>query len=271
MFSRTVGEVAGKFPQYVSADAPLAEASRAMAFGLRGCVFVRENDLTVGMITETSLLRSLLKHPSPDHGAALAMLSPAPGVPAAMAVPHACRVLEEKGVKHLAVHDVVGMMVGVVSDLDLAGALGLDFLMENAACQTLMTKTVLAGSSGMTARSVAGVMLERGVDCMLTIKDGRPTGIVTEWDLAVKSASLPGGLDVSVAEYLTSPVSSVPLGGMVYKVILYLRKNNIRHVPVVDEAGLLRGMLTISEILRRAAALPQSPSGRGLGNRQETR
>jgi hypothetical protein len=27
MFSRTVGEVAGKFPQYVSADAPLAEAS----------------------------------------------------------------------------------------------------------------------------------------------------------------------------------------------------------------------------------------------------
>ncbi len=103
MFSRTVGEVAGKFPQYVSADAPLAEASRAMAFGLRGCVFVRENDLTVGMITETSLLRSLLKHPSTDHGAALACF-PGPRGSRRMAVPNV--PLLGKGGHAPAVHDV---------------------------------------------------------------------------------------------------------------------------------------------------------------------
>lgn len=256
MFSRTVGEVAGKFPQYVSADAPLHEAAQAMASRRRGCVFVRENDAMVGMITERSLLACLLDGQPSEKSAGRAMLSPAPGIAVDVTVPHACRLLVEKDLKHLAVRDLAGMMLGVVSDMDLVAALGVDFMMEDTICQTIMSKTVLAGPPEMSARAVAGAMVERKVGSMLTVVDGRPTGIVTEWDLAVGSFSRPGGLDVPVAEYLSSPVTCVPLGGMVYKVILHLRQKGIRHVPVVDEAGRLKGILTFSDILRRAAAFP---------------
>ncbi len=254
MFTRTIGEVAGKFPHYVSADAPLAEVARVMAASRRGCVFVRENDATVGMITERSLLACLLDDPSPGKSAGRAMLAPAPVIAAAAPVPHACRLLMEKRIKHLAVHDVAGMMIGVVSDMDLVGALGVDFMMENTTCQTIMSKTVLAGPPEMGARAVAVAMLERGVGSMLTMADGRPTGIVTEWDLAVESFARPAGLDAQVADYLSSPVICVPLGGMVYKVILHLRQKGVRHVPVVDESGRLQGILTFSDMLRRAVA-----------------
>jgi signal-transduction protein with cAMP-binding, CBS, and nucleotidyltransferase domain len=101
---------------------------------------------------------------------------------------------------------------------------------------------------------VAVAMLERGVGSMLTMADGRPTGIVTEWDLAVESFARPAGLDAQVADYLSSPVICVPLGGMVYKVILHLRQKGVRHVPVVDESGRLQGILTFSDMLRRAVA-----------------
>lgn len=225
-----------------------------MASHRRGCVFVREDEAVAGMITERSLLRCLIEVPAAEARASRAMLTPPPGVVAGGIVPHACRALMERGVKHLAVHDTAGLFLGVISDMDLAGALGVDFMMENTTCQTIMTKTVLAGPPEMPARAVARAMLDRGLGSMLTMDEGRPTGIVTEWDLAIKGFSREAGLDGTVAEFLTSPVTCVPQSGMVYKVILHLRQRGIRHVPVVDDAGRIQGILTFSDILRRAAA-----------------
>jgi CBS domain-containing protein len=138
--------------------------------------------------------------------------------------------------------------------MDLAAAVGLDFMMENTTCQTLMSKSVLAGPPEMSARAVAQALVERRMGCMLTVQEGRPTGIVTEWDLAVTALSNGNGLDVPVAGLLISPVTCVPQTGMVYKVILHLRQKGIRHAPVVDESGRIQGILTFSDILRRAAA-----------------
>jgi len=254
MFSRTVGEIADRHPVHVAPDATLAEVAQAMASRRRGCVFVRENEAVAGMITERSLLACLLDLPAAEATASRAMLTPPPGVAASGIVPHACRALLEKGVKHLAVQDTAGLLTGVISDMDLAGALGVDFMMENTTCQTIMTRTVLAGPPDMPARAVARAMLERGLGSMLTIDDGRPTGIVTEWDLAIKGATRPEGLEGPVADFLTSPVTCVPQSGMVYKVILHLRQKGIRHVPVLDDAGRIQGVLTFSDIIRRAAA-----------------
>lgn len=254
MFTRTIGEIADKRPFSVPSDASLADVAQAMLSKRRGCVLVRENEAVAGMVTEHSLLKCLLEVPAAEARASRAMLTPAPGLAAAGAVPQACRMLVEKQVKHLAVHDTAGLLIGVVSDMDLAAAVSLDFMMENTTCQTLMSKSVLAGPPEMSARAVAQALIERRMGCMLTVQEGRPTGIVTEWDLAVTTLSNGDGLDVPVAGLLTSPVTCVPQTGMVYKVILHLRQKGIRHAPVVDESGRIQGILTFSDILRRAAA-----------------
>jgi len=253
MFSRTVSEIADRRPVHVAPDTPLAEVARAMAAHGRGCVFVRENEAVSGMVTEGSLLRCLLGAPAAEATASRAMLAPPPGIALGGIVPHACRILREKSVKHLAVYDTAGLLAGVVSDMDLAAALSLDFMMENTTCQTIMTKSVLAGPPEMTARAVAQALVERRVGCMLTLQEGRPTGIVTEWDLAVKGLGLPDGLDGAVAGLLSSPVTCVPMTGMVYKVILHLRQKGVRHVPVVDDSGRIQGILTFTDIIRRAS------------------
>ncbi|MEF3698456.1 CBS domain-containing protein [Desulfolutivibrio sp.] len=252
MFSRTVSEIIDRHPVHVTAEASLAEVAQAMASKGRGCVFVRENEAVSGMITEGSLLKCLLEIPAAEATASRAMLAPAPGIAVGGIVPHACRILQEKRVKHLAVYDTAGLLVGVISDMDLATALGLDYMMENTTCQTIMSKSVLAGPPEMTARAVAQALLERRMGCMLTVMDGRPTGIVTEWDLAVKGPFLADGLDSPVAGLLSSPVTCVPQTGMVYKVILHLRQKGLRHAPVVDDSGRIQGILTFSDIIRRA-------------------
>lgn len=254
MFSRTVGEIADRHPVHVAPDATLAEVAGAMAARGRGCVFVREDETVSGMITERSLLACLLDVPAAEARAGRAMLVPTPGVAATDHVPKACRLLVETGVKHLAVRDAAGLLVGVVSDMELVGALGVDFMMESSTCQGLMTRTVLTGAPDMPARAVAGALRERGLGGMLTMHGGRPEGIVTEWDLAVGAFDRPQGLDGPVSDFLSSPVVCVPLSGMIYKVILHLRRKNIRHAPVVDESGRIQGILAFSDIIRRAAA-----------------
>ena len=72
--------------------------------------------------------------------------------------------------------------------------------------------------------------------------DHRPAGILTEADVARRVAFRLGGTE-PVSAAMTSPVVAVEETEYLYHAIATMRRNSLRHLPVVDSGGRLAGML----------------------------
>ena len=77
---------------------------------------------------------------------------------------------------------------------------------------------------------------------VLVDDDCRPAGILTEADVARRVAFRLGGAE-PVSAAMTSPVVTVEETEYLYRAIATMRRKALRHLPVVDAAGRLAGML----------------------------
>ena len=83
-------------------------------------------------------------------------------------------------------------------------------------------------------------------------KDGKPVGIVTEQDIA-RRAAFKVEPAAPVARVMTSPVVAIEADEYLYYAIARMRRANLRHMPVVDDAGRLAGMLDLHTAVAAAA------------------
>ena len=103
-----------------------------------------------------------------------------------------------------------------------------------------------------TIRSALALLAERGVGALVVSSDGRRVeGIVSERDVA-------RGLNDRGAELLTDPVSSLmtaqvrtcPPGARVTDLAQTMTDHRVRHVPVVDDDGVLIGIVSIGDVVK---------------------
>jgi CBS domain-containing protein len=77
---------------------------------------------------------------------------------------------------------------------------------------------------------------------------GRPAGIITSQDV-VRRIACRATPDQSVETVMTSPVVTVSTDDNLFHAILTMQRHNLSHVPVVDDAGILAGLLALDEVL----------------------
>ena len=103
-----------------------------------------------------------------------------------------------------------------------------------------------------SVRTALAVLAERGVGALVVSSDGRRVeGIVSERDVA-------RGLHSRGAELLTEPISSVMTaevrtcvpGARVTDLAQIMTDHRVRHVPVVDEDGVLIGIVSIGDVVK---------------------
>jgi CBS domain-containing protein len=103
-----------------------------------------------------------------------------------------------------------------------------------------------------TVRSALALLAERGVGALVVSSDGRRVeGIVSERDVA-------RGLNDRGAELLTDPVSSLmtaqvhtcPPHARVTDLAQTMTDHRVRHVPVVDDDGVLVGIVSIGDVVK---------------------
>lgn len=101
----------------------------------------------------------------------------------------------------------------------------------------------------MTAYEALEIMADRNVGALLVIEDGKLVGIFSERDYARK-VILKGKSSKSTAvrELMTSPPICIGPGESIHECMVLMTKNHIRHVPVVDERGLI-GVVSIGDIV----------------------
>jgi signal-transduction protein with cAMP-binding, CBS, and nucleotidyltransferase domain len=108
---------------------------------------------------------------------------------------------------------------------------------------------VLAIRPGTSCEDMIAGLAATGATCAVVVDAaGRPVGIVTERDIALRIAyRVPG--ETPVERVMTSPVIAVRRRDYLYHAIALMRRHGLRHMPVVDGEGRLAGLLFLHDAL----------------------
>ncbi len=108
---------------------------------------------------------------------------------------------------------------------------------------------LLAVRVGTRCADMIALMAAEKASCAIIVDAaGRPIGIITEQDIARRIAyRIPG--ETVVETVMTSPVMTIERRDYLYHAIAWMRRNNLRHMPVVDRDGRLEGMLYLHDAL----------------------
>ena len=95
--------------------------------------------------------------------------------------------------------------------------------------------------------SEAQVMLSHAQNsCVLVVEDNQLVGIVTECDLVRLRATAANLTDLLISEVMISPVLSLEITKFknIFVALEIFQRHQIRHLPLVDEHGVVVGLLT---------------------------
>lgn len=99
--------------------------------------------------------------------------------------------------------------------------------------------------------AVASLMEEESVGSVVVVEEAKPVGIVTDRDLALRA--FVSGMDpetTSVREIMTTDPIVLEGGMGLFEAMEFMRGRGVRRMPVVDENGMLRGIITVDDIIR---------------------
>lgn len=104
-----------------------------------------------------------------------------------------------------------------------------------------------------TCGPVVARMREAAASSALVSNGREPLGIVTEQDICRRVAFLSNS-DRPIAEIMSTPLKAVQADSYLYQAIAEMRRNKLRHMPVIDTDHRAVGVLQIHDALTAAAA-----------------
>ncbi len=113
---------------------------------------------------------------------------------------------------------------------------------------SLMTANPASCTPQTPIRQVAQLMIDN--DCgqiPVVDADGRPVGVVTDRDIAVRLVAAGKG-EATAADAMTSPCRWVSADSGVHDAVKLMESAKIRRVPVVDADGRLAGIVSIADL-----------------------
>ena len=115
--------------------------------------------------------------------------------------------------------------------------------------EEIMNKEVATAKPDDHLVDAAKTMLERKIGCVVVVEGEKVVGIVTASDLIRCAAS---GFDPNrklVKDVMNSPPVTCTPEAPVEEAYAHMRKNNIRHLPIVREDGALVGIVTMKDLI----------------------
>lgn len=111
---------------------------------------------------------------------------------------------------------------------------------------------ILAIRPGTSCEDMINRLAASRATCVVIVDaGGRPVGIVTERDIALRIAyRVPG--ETPVERVMTSPVMTIRRKDYLYYAVALMRRNGLQHMPVVDGRGRLVGLLFLHDALAAA-------------------
>ncbi|MEM0015729.1 MAG: CBS domain-containing protein [Saccharolobus sp.] len=112
-----------------------------------------------------------------------------------------------------------------------------------------MKNNVIVVDKNTTLRDVAKIMTENNVGSVIVVDNGKPIGIITERDI-VRAIGRNKDLNNKAEEIMTSSLITIKEDSPITGALSLMRSYNIRHLPVIDNEGNLKGIISIRDIAR---------------------
>jgi CBS domain-containing protein len=118
----------------------------------------------------------------------------------------------------------------------------------------LLRREPVTGTSGESIRVAAIRMSEERVSALPIVDGDRLVGLVTDRDLRRRCIAAGRSIDAPVAEIMARELVTVAPEASAFEASLRFSRHNVHHLPVVDAAGALLGILSTSDLLRHQGA-----------------
>ncbi len=113
----------------------------------------------------------------------------------------------------------------------------------------LITRAVLTVEEGDSFSDAAIWMIERGIGSAVVLKDGKPTGIITDRDALRAIARGKDASSLTVGDLLPGKLTTVLPSLEVLEAARLMRDRGFRHLVVVDENDQLAGVFSMRDLV----------------------
>ena len=111
-----------------------------------------------------------------------------------------------------------------------------------------VTRSVLTVKENDCLRDAALWMMERGVGSAVVMRDGQPSGIVTDRD-TLKAVAQDMDGNVTVGSLLTRRLTTAPESMDLLEAARVMRDKGFRHIVVVGDDGDLVGVFSMRDLV----------------------
>jgi len=247
---KLISAVMSREVRRIGVNGTAAEALAIMQASSASSVLVLDEDMILGIITERDIVRAWHKHGRlMPFGCADLMQSPVVTVADSTRCLDAYHLMTSRGIRHLAVTDDQGHVVGMASEGDVMRNFGLEYYMSFKEVGGVMGTCFCALPPTASVGDALACMIENRQSCVVVVDDaGRPIGMLTERDVVglCQQGAQPQQLELSAV--MRYPVMTVKPRKRLHAAARFMEEAHIRRLVVVDERGVACGVLTHHEI-----------------------
>ena len=113
-----------------------------------------------------------------------------------------------------------------------------------------MQKDVKTVENNTDLKDVITLMNKHDKDAILVIQSGKPTGIITVKDVLIRAIEAEVPIRTIIARMVyTNPLDVIEQNATLEDAAKLMKHWNIKHLPIVDKAGALVGMVDDRQIV----------------------
>jgi CBS domain-containing protein len=126
--------------------------------------------------------------------------------------------------------------------------------------KTIMTDAVGTCGSGTNLASVVETMWTHRCGIVPVVNDRREAiGVVTDRDICIALGTRDvAASSLTARDVMTQPVIGCEADDDVFSALLTMEQHDVRRLPVTGSHGVLVGIVSLDDIVRRAAGAPAS-------------
>ncbi len=118
----------------------------------------------------------------------------------------------------------------------------------------LVARAPLSVGPDTPVKQVLRALHENSFGCVGIVEDGRLIGIFSERDALLKLGREAAELaDRPVSEFMTASPQTLPADAKIAFAVRHMDQGGFRHLPIVNEYGVLVSMISVRDILRYVA------------------
>lgn len=125
--------------------------------------------------------------------------------------------------------------------------------MKKILVDSLMSKKVVYTHPHAEVTEVARTMRDRSYSCLVVTEKNLPIGVITERDMIrilVDVLETPPSRLQRASEFMSSPPIVINERSPLFEALVVTQSQKIRHLPVVNDDGLLVGLVTQSDLAK---------------------